>query len=397
MVPEKRMKINSIANRYVFREMIPPFGLNILLFTFVFLMAEMLEITNWIINYQVGLTTVLLLIAYSIPYSMIFVIPMSVMMAILLAFLRMSRDNEIIAFKSGGLNLTGFLPAVLLLCLLGFLLTISMTLYGMPWGRSSVKALSIEIATSNIEIGLEERTFNDQFEDVIIYVNKIDSKSNTLHDVFIEDKRHPEAVNTVVAPRGKIKVDSENRVCLFRFFNGTIYRTNLEDRSASSIQFTTYDSKFDFSGAVSEPGSRPKHRKEMTFTELRQYIKEMSPTDRMYYKALLEMHRKFSLPFACFSLGILAFPLGIQGRSAKRSFGLVLGLILFLLYYFLLSAGMALGESGSCPPVIGMWAPNVIIGALGVFLLSLSMREKMLDIQTVVMRFQRLVRRQSRL
>ena len=49
------MKINSIVNRYFFTEMIPPFILNIVFFTFVFLMAKILDITKMIVNYKISI------------------------------------------------------------------------------------------------------------------------------------------------------------------------------------------------------------------------------------------------------------------------------------------------------------------------------------------------------
>jgi lipopolysaccharide export system permease protein len=89
----------------------------------------------------------------------------------------------------------------------------------------------------------------------------------------------------------------------------------------------------------------------------------------------MEYHKKFSIPFACFVLGLVAVPLGIQSRSAKRSFGMVLGLLFFLIYYVLMSVGMVLGETGACPPVIGMWGPNLVMGTIGMYLLLSSAKE----------------------
>ncbi|TFH40816.1 MAG: LptF/LptG family permease [ANME-2 cluster archaeon] len=94
------MKTNTIINRHIFAEMIPPFFINIVFFLFVFLMAKVLELTDLIVNYKVGLSSVFLMLFYSIPFFLQFVIPMSIMMAILLTFLRLSSDNEIIALET---------------------------------------------------------------------------------------------------------------------------------------------------------------------------------------------------------------------------------------------------------------------------------------------------------
>jgi lipopolysaccharide export system permease protein len=111
------MKLNSILNRYIFKELLSPFAINLVFFTFVFLMAQMLKITNLIVNYNVGLFSILKILLFSTPYFLMYVIPMSVMLAVLLTFLRMNGDNEIIAMKTGGISLYRMLPPVLLFCL----------------------------------------------------------------------------------------------------------------------------------------------------------------------------------------------------------------------------------------------------------------------------------------
>ena len=198
------MKISSIIYRYIFKEMIPPFIINLMFFTFVFLMVEMLKVTNMVVNYRVGVFTVLIMLAYSTPYFLTYVIPMSIMIAVLLTFLRLSGDNEIIALKTSGMSIYGLLPPVMLFCLFGCLLTFFMTAYGMPWGKLSVKELTYRVVSSNLEVGLKDRTFNDSFKDVMLYVNKINPKNKELKDIFIEDKRTQNIVSTVVAPKGKL-------------------------------------------------------------------------------------------------------------------------------------------------------------------------------------------------
>ncbi len=369
------MKINAIIYRYLFKEMIPPFVINIIFFTFVFLMAEMLKITNMVINYRVGVFTVLLMFVYSTPFFLTFVIPMSIMMTVLLTFLRLSDDNEIVAIKTGGMSIYGLLPPVVLFCLIGCLITFFMTAYGMPWGKLAVKELTYRVVSSNLEIGLKARTFNDSFKDVMLYVNKINPRNKELQDVFIEDKRTQNIVSTVVAPKGKLFSEPHKHVYNLLLYNGVIYQVDLKNRLANSIDFETYDVHLDIKKAALTLKRGNKRTKEMGLAELRQYLNNSPRRDANYYNALMELYKKFSIPIACFALGFLAVPLGIQSRFAKRSFSLVLGLIFILVYYFLLSAGLVFGETGAYPPIIGMWVPNIVLGGLGLYLLVKTANE----------------------
>ena len=377
------MKITSIINRYIFKEFVSPFTVNVLFFTFIFLMAELIQITNWIVNYNISLSIILRMIFYQTPYFLIFVIPLSIMITVLLTFLRLSSENEILAIKSGGISLYALLTPVFAFCLIGSALTIFMTLYGQSWGRSALRELTNEVVSASIDIGLKERTFNDSFSGVTIYVNEIDLRNKNLVDVFIEDNRQPDKVNTVIAPTGKIFNDPQNAVAHLKLFNGSILQTNLKKKTAHSIQFDTYDISLETKRSTDKKKKKPKRPKEMTIGELSRYVRDSHIEDQKYFKALLELHRRFSIPFGCFALGLLAVPLGVQAKSAKRSFGLVLGLVFFLFYYLLMSLGKVYGETGAYPPLIGMWLPNVVIGGVGVYFLIRTANERTLKVDMI--------------
>ncbi|MGD8543393.1 MAG: LptF/LptG family permease, partial [Desulfobacteraceae bacterium] len=73
------MKTNTLIHRYLFVELLPPFAINLAFFTFIFMTSRILEITNLVVNHGVGLLQVLLVMVYTVPYFMVFVIPMAVM------------------------------------------------------------------------------------------------------------------------------------------------------------------------------------------------------------------------------------------------------------------------------------------------------------------------------
>lgn len=371
----------TIINRYMFKEMLAPFILNVAFFMFVFLMATLLDITNYIVNYKASIFAFALLLLYSMPFSLQFVIPMSVMIAILLTLLRMSSDNEIIALKAGGVSIYKLLPPVLLFSLMGCLITAGMTIYAIPWGQSAMKNLANNIAASSLTIGLKERTFNDSFQDVMLYVNRIDPRNKELMDVFIEDKRNEKLVSTIVAAKGKLLSEPEQLVFRLRLFDGMINQVNIKDRNVNVISFETYDIILDMKQALENRKKESKHRLEMSLTEIQQVLKTTKEKDVFYYRFLMEYHKKFSIPFACLVFGILAVPLGFQASVTRRSYGLALGLAYFILYYVLLTAGWGFGELGKYPPCIGMWVPNAVIGGLGIFLLYRTGEERPLMIE----------------
>ena len=389
------MKIVSTINRYILKEFLTPFAVNVLFFTFIFLMAELIEITNWVVNYNINLATILLMIFYQMPFLLIFVIPISVMITVLLTFLRLSNENEILAIKTGGISIYALLPPVFAFCLIGFVLTMVMSVYGQPRGLTALRELTRQIIASNVTIGLKERIFNDNFRNVVIYVNKIDSKKRKLVDVFIEDKRQPDRINTVIAPRGEIFHEPERAMSHLRLFNGSIHQANLQDKAVHSIQFDRYDISLP-NRAPNEKKRKPKRPKEMNTGYLSRFVKSSNPEDSRYFRARLELHHRFAIPFGCFALGLLAMPLGVQSRSAKRSFGVFLGLVFYLFYYLLISVGKIYGDTGDYPPAIGMWLPNVVGGGLGLYFLIRTANERTLKVDLIYNWLQRLLSRWAR-
>ncbi len=373
------MRVNSIINRYLLKEMSLPFVINLAFFTAVFLMTKMLEITNLIVNYQVSLFSVILMLVYSMPFLLEFIIPMSVMMAVLLTFLRMSSDNEIIALKSGGMSMYALLPPVFIFCLMGCLLAGGITFWGLPWGNRSFNTLMLKVAETSIDAGLKERTFNDSFDGVMLYVNKVDIKKRELNDVFIDIEGDSGATSTIVAPKGVLFKEPGKPVFHLRLENGVINQTDFQKRTVHSINFDTYSKILNLKKEFTEV-AKINDIEVMSFTDLKQYIHSADSKGTRYYSALMKYYEKFSIPLACFALGILAIPLGLQSRTDRRSLGVVIGLILFLFYFGLLIIGWSFGESGMYPPIIGMWMPNILSAAIGIYLFFRAVNDRPVEL-----------------
>src|SRR3989339_775988 len=136
-----------------------------------------------------------------------------------------------------------------------------------------------------------------------------------------------------------------------------------------------------------EGGQILKKISEESFTDLVRIIKTGSQDDRVLRTALMQFHEIFSIPFACLSLGMLAFPLGVQSSSLQKSSGFGLGVFFFLLYYFFLAAGWSAGETGNFPPGIAMWLPDIIMGCAGIFLLVRNAKEKPVLMPAFIQKF----------
>jgi lipopolysaccharide export system permease protein len=125
-----------------------------------------------------------------------------------------------------------------------------------------------------------------------------------------------------------------------------------------------------------KPRSGEKRQDEMTVSELNDYIHNNSVPREQRRIAKAELHEKFSIPFACLTLGLLAMPLGLKSAFSKKSSGLGLGLFCFLMYYALMAFGWSFARNRLITPSLAMWLPNIIMGIIGMYFFIRVSKEK---------------------
>ena len=97
--------MGRILYRYTLREMLAPFALGLTIFTFVLLLARLLRLIELVVNRGLPATQVSQLFLYLLPAFLEVTVPMAMLLAILVAFGRLSADSEITALRSSGVSL----------------------------------------------------------------------------------------------------------------------------------------------------------------------------------------------------------------------------------------------------------------------------------------------------
>jgi len=82
----------------------------------------------------------------------------------------------------------------------------------------------------------------------------------------------------------------------------------------------------------------------------------------------VEIHKKYSIPFACIVFVLIGAPLGV--KTKKGGFGVAAGMSLgfFLLYWAFLIGGEKLADRQMLSPFLSMWTANFVLGAIGLYL-----------------------------
>ena len=210
-------------HKYISREIWPTFLTSLFVTAFIVVATKMLSVTDLIVSKGVPVSQVIRMVAYLLPDIVAFALPAATLIAVSLAFLRLSVDSEIIALKSCGISLYQLLPPVIAFSSLCMLLALLISFIGVPWGNSSFKALLFQLAESKANLGIKERVFCEPFDNVVFYVNQFSEQENEMANVFVVDRREADVVNTIIAETGKIFIHSQKRIITLRFKNGTIF------------------------------------------------------------------------------------------------------------------------------------------------------------------------------
>jgi hypothetical protein len=126
--------------------------------------------------------------------------------------------------------------------------------------------------------------------------------------------------------------------------------------------------------------SRKRGPKEMTPGELIDHLKKQTKGEVEYNETLIQLLEKFSIPLAVLLMGIIGVPLGAQLRSTGRSIGVVIGMVTFLIYYIFLAGVRSVCETGTVPPVVGVWLPDLFLFISCIVLLRRAAKERPINI-----------------
>jgi lipopolysaccharide export system permease protein len=344
-------------------------------FTSILLIVRILKLVELVVNRGVPIGQILLLFSYILPAFLEVTVPMALLLAILVAFGRLSSDSELIALRAAGISLYRLLIPVAGFAVGIAMLTLGLSMYARPWGNSLLRTGLYDVIRTRAVAGIKPRIFNDEFSGLVIYVDHIEPATDDLEGILISDTREPSLHNTVYAESGRLVPNEDHHALTLRMEHGGIYSAGAQGHDYQDTRFTTYDITLDLDTALAQLRNRSKDASEMTLPELREAIAAKAAQHDAAFVERVEVQRKFSIPFACLVFAALGVPLGIQPSRSVHSRGFSMSLVLIFVYYLLLTFGQNLGERGALPPPVAVWLPNGVLAIVAAYLLARAGRE----------------------
>ncbi len=372
---------NLRIHRYILKEISVPALLSLLIFTFVLLMGRIPRLTELVINKGVPIGEMLQLFSYLLPTFFSITVPLSFLLGILLAFGRLSSDNEFVALKASGISLYTLLKPVIMLALACSLLTAWLTISVEPAGKSASRSTLFQIAASRASVGIRPGVFNDDFEGIVLYARGMDERRGIMKNVFISDEREGETPATILAQQGRFIPDPANYSMTLHLRDGSIHRQPKNENKSTYqiVNFSSYNINLDMGSQLASNQGRHRSRGELSWHELRTAQND-SKNEKSRLRFAVELHKRISIAFAPLVFALVGVPLGLQSNRSGKGAGFSLSLAIALVYYLLLSIASTVAGKGLIPVAVALWLPNLCFLCGGSYFLHRTAIERPLKL-----------------
>lgn len=368
-----------ILRKSIFLEIAGSFGLGSLVFSAVLLTNEVSSrLMETLVQENITLQEAGLLFLCILPKVLTFSIPMSVLLGILICFGRLSADSEITAMRSSGIGLRNLLwPVLVFSAVVGTLALLNSNLWS-PRATHRLTQIKDEVALKSLNTAVRRGVFEERFPGRVVYVIDTAPDRRSWKGIFLAEVTEANWPKTTFSRQGGLLNHLGRRELQLNLQQGATYE--VVPGKEGTVRVTSFEeATVPLFKAMGAPAGAPKGKSiaEMDTFELHGEVFSEAATggDLHRRKAVIELNRRLALPLAVFVFSILGLPLGVVTRRSGKSFGFVISLIIFLVYFILFSQGLAFAESGHIPAFLGPWLANLVFLALGLFLLLTSERQ----------------------
>lgn len=362
-------------NRYIIKEILSPTLLCIVIFTMVMVLGRAFKLVSLIINEGVSPLDILTLLATLMPTFFSISLPLAFIMGIMIGLGRMSADSEIVALKAAGFGLAKISIPVFALALVFALLTGATNIWLKPWGYKAFATKSFEIVRQKAVIGLQPRIFINQFNDLVLYANEIDKQTDQMHGLFIVEKK-PDSTSWVFADSGNILTDNKAETVTIQLHEGVVHRQETESSdNYQLIHFRNYEIQPEIK-TLGAPKKKSRLKpKELSTGQLWSHISAGTKVKKAQ-EIEAEFHLRLISPLAPILFVLFGLPFSMQSHRSGRSGGFVMGLVIFLGYYVILSAALTLTKDAAISPWLTFWTTHLLLAVIGSVFLHQSSLEK---------------------
>ena len=370
----------NTLDRYVIREILPPFLLSLLIFTFILEIPPTMEYLEALVAKGVPWGTAMKIMLTLIPQALGLTIPMALLVGILIGLGRMSSDREAVALLACGVSPYRLLRPILLLAAVFGGAHLYVMTNAIPDANQAFRQLTYDVVSQQVENDVRPQVFFQNFPNWTLYVRDV-PKSGGWRDVLVADNSRADGTTVLyMANRGRLILDRDKQTVDLLLEDGVRYSSRGTDGKAiETYRFpenliVQLDPKSVFQNLQLMRGLN-----EMSVAALQEQAATKLGNRIPAHAEMMAIQQKFSFPAACLVFGVIGIALGLSVARDGKMAGFVVGIAVIFAYYILMylaesyTKGFYSGDNASLKTLavaqVSRWVPNIILLPFGILAL----------------------------
>ncbi|WNZ26499.1 YjgP/YjgQ family permease [Leptolyngbya sp. NK1-12] len=362
-------------DRYIATELIPPFLFGVGAFSSLGVSIDALfELIRRVTESGLPISVAVQVLLLKFPQFIAYAFPMSILLANLMTYSRLSSDSELTALKACGVSVYRMILPALLVCLLVTGLTFAFNELIVPSANYQA-TLTLARALNDENPSFQERNIlYQEFRQEEVDGEKEDTLSRLFYAKEFDGERmrgltildfSQEGLNQIVSAKSATWNGSEKA---WDFRNGTIYVVSPDGSFRNIVKFEEQQLKLP-RGPL-DLASQPRDYDEMNIAQSLEYLEllQQSGSEDKIQKLKVRIQQRYALPFVCVAFGLVGAALGSRLDRGGRSTSFAISLVIIFTYYLLTVIFGSIAQLGMITPFLGAWLPN-IFGLTAAFLL----------------------------
>ena len=347
-----------ILDRYIFREIAQTWlGVTVVLL-FILLTNQFARVLGEVAKGNLPRDAVFQVMGFTALQYMTVLVPIGLFLSIMLALGRLYRDSEMSAMVACRVGPGGIYRPVFWIMLPLVLGVAWLSVEVGPKAITEVERIGMEARRQADLASIEPGRFTNGGNDAVVYAEKVVGPG-LVEGVFVQRRNEDDQVEVVVAKRGEQRDSDDPNTRYFVLHDGKSYFGKPGSSEFSVVEFAEYGIPYRLPGSGElelKPRSKPTW----------QLVRSGDNAD------IAELNFRIAVPIATLVLAILAVPLSKSQPRQGRYGKLAVGLLVFIIYFNLLSAGKAWLESGALDPALGLWWVHGLMLGLALLLVALQ-------------------------
>jgi len=235
--------------RYILRALIGPFLFSFFTLMFLFLLQFVMKFIDQLVGKGLSAWVIIELVALNLAWMVVLAVPMSVLVATLMAFGDLSSRNEVTAMKASGMSVYRMLAPVLLASTVLAVLLVLFFNDVLPDANHRAKTLGTDIRRKKPTLSLMPGLFSQDIPGYSMLVRKTFEKTNDLEGITIYDYTNPTQNVVITAERGTISISPDLRKLIMDLHSGEIHSLDLQNMTGyRRLRFETHRIAMDVEG-----------------------------------------------------------------------------------------------------------------------------------------------------